>query len=97
MTPATAAPFASRLFAIKNAKEIGSGKKSADTLGVSAPDEHTVIIELAYDDPSFEEALTTSVAMPCNEKFFNESGGKYGLTLNTVISCGSSLQARALE
>ncbi len=89
VTPATAAPFASRLFAIKNAKEIGSGKKSADTLGVSAPDEHTVIIELAYDDPSFEEALTTSVAMPCNEKFFNESGGKYGLTLNTVISCGS--------
>lgn len=89
VTPATAAPFASRLFAIKNAKEIGSGKKSADTLGVSAPDEHTVIIELAYDDPSFEEALTTSVAMPCNEKFFNESGGKYGLTLDTVISCGS--------
>ena len=89
VTPATAAPFASRLFAIKNAKEIGNGKKSADTLGVSAPDEHTVIIELAYDDPSFEEALTTSVAMPCNEKFFNESGGKYGLTLNTVISCGS--------
>ena len=49
----------------------------------------TPATELAYDDPSFEEALTTSVAMPCNEKFFNESGGKYGLTLNTVISCGS--------
>lgn len=89
VTPVTAAPYASRLFAVKNAQDIYNGKKSADTLGISAPDEHTVVIELAYEDPDFEESLTTSVAMPCNEKFFNESGGKYGLTLDTVISCGS--------
>ena len=62
--PETKAPFASRLFPIENAKEINEGKKSAETLGVSAPDSTTLIIKLSYEDGDFEEALTTSVAMP---------------------------------
>lgn len=89
VSPETQAPFASRLFPIVNAKEIYEGKKSADTLGVSAPDDTTLIIKLSYEDEGFEEALTTSVAMPCNEKFFKESAGKYGLTAEHTISCGS--------
>ena len=89
VSPETQAPFVSRLFCIENAKEISEGKKSADTLGVSAPDAYTLIIKLAYEDENFEEALTTSVAMPCNEEFFNESAGKYGLSSEYIISCGS--------
>lgn len=89
VSPETKAPFASRLFPIENAREIYDGKKSADALGVSAPDSSTVIIKLAYADDNFEEALTTSVAMPCNEKFFKETGGKYGLSAENTISCGS--------
>ena len=87
--PETKAPFASRLFPIENAKEINEGKKSAETLGVSAPDSTTLIIKLSYEDGDFEEALTTSVAMPCNEKFFTESAGKYGLSAEHTLSCGS--------
>ncbi len=89
VSPETRAPFTSRLFPIKNAKEIYEGKKSAETLGVSAPDSTTLIIKLSYEDESFEEALTTSVAMPCNERFFNESAGKYGLSAEHTLSCGS--------
>ena len=89
VSPETKAAFASRLFPIENAKEIYEGKKSAETLGVSAPDSTTFIIKLSYEDEGFEEALTTSVAMPCNEKFFNESAGKYGLSAEHTISCGS--------
>lgn len=85
----TKAPFASRLFPIENARDIYEGKKSADALGVTATDSHTVIIKLAYEDDNFEEALTTSVAMPCNQKFFEEAGGKYGLSSEYIISCGS--------
>ena len=87
--PETKAPFASRLFPIENAKEINEGKKSAETLGVSAPDSTTLIIKLSYEDGDFEEALTTSVAMPCNEKFFTESAGKYGLSSDHTLSSGS--------
>ena len=50
VSPETQAPFASRLFPIENAKEIYEGKKSAETLGVSAPDSYTFIIKLAYED-----------------------------------------------
>ena len=89
VSPETRAPFVSRLFPIENAREIYEGKKSAETLGVSAPDSTTLIIKLSYEDESFEEALTTSVAMPCNEKFFNESAGKYGLSAEHTLSCGS--------
>lgn len=89
VSPNTGAPFASRLFCIKNAKDISEGKKSPDTLGISAPDSYTLVINLAYRDDDFEEALTTSVAMPCNEDFFNESAGRYGLSSDSIISCGS--------
>ena len=86
VTPSTKAPFASRLFCIENAESIYTGKASPDSLGVSAPDSRTLIIKLAYEDKDFEETLTTSVAMPCNEKFFTESGGKYGLTAEYTLS-----------
>lgn len=87
--PETKAPFVSRLFCIENAEQINSGKLSIDSLGVTAPDSKTVIIKLCREDENFENALTTSIAMPCNEEFFNSTSGKYGLTLETVISCGS--------
>ena len=89
VTSQTESPFVTRLFPIENAEKIYNGKASAETLGVSAPDDYTLIIKLAYEDEDFKETLATSVAMPCNEKFFEESGGKYGLTKEYVISCGS--------
>lgn len=85
----TKAPFAARLFPIVNAEKIYNGKAPVDTLGVSAPDDSTLIIKISYEDEAFEEALASSVAMPCNEKFFNTSGGRYGLSKEYILSCGS--------
>lgn len=89
VSPQTRAPFASRLYCIENAEAINKGGKSADTLGVSAPDSQTLIIKTVKDDEDFEQTLTTPIAMPCNEEFFNECEGKYGLSSEYVISCGS--------
>lgn len=94
LLPETEAPFASRLFCIENAEQINSGKLSCDSLGVSAPNDKTLIIKLCREDENFENALTTSVAMPCNEEFFNSASGRYGLSLETVISCGSYTLSR---
>lgn len=87
--PETKSPFVSRLYCIKNAKEIYEGKADYSSLGVFAEDKHTLKIELVYQDENFEEALTTSVAMPCNEKIFYESGGKYGIFTDNTLSNGS--------
>lgn len=89
LIPETKATFASRLFSIKNAREVNSGSLSADKLGVTATNETTLEIELSYDDNSFLENLTTSVAMPCNESFFTKSAGKYGLFSDKIICNGS--------
>ena len=71
---ATKAPFAERLSSIQN---------------ISATDNKTLTITLKADDPLFLDTLTTSVAMPCNEEFFRECVGKYGLESQYIISNGS--------
>ena len=89
VSPETKAPFANSLFSIVNAKEIYEGKKALSTLGVTAVDDYTLKIELAKEDEEFEKVLTTAVTMPCNEKYFVASKGKYGLTKDTTPACGS--------
>ncbi len=89
LNPETNSPNAECLFSIKNAEEINKGNLSDNTLGVTAIDAHTLKIELNYDDLDFLYTLTTSAAMPCNQDFFNKSIGKYGMSLDTVLSNGS--------
>lgn len=89
VNPETKAPFVSRLFSIKGAKEIYEGKASKNTLGVTAQDSKTLTITLKEKDSLFLETLTTSIAMPCNEKFFTESAGKYGLFSDNILSNSS--------
>ncbi len=87
--PETESPFVSRLFAIKNAKEIYNSTASVSDFGVKAIDKYTLKIELDYQDENFEDTLTTSLSMPCNREFFNNSGGKYGMNSENILSNGS--------
>lgn len=87
--PATASPFVSSLFSISGAEGVYSGKLPSEQLGVTAVDDYTLNILLCREDPDFENTLTTSAAMPCNEEFFNKSVGKYGLDVENTISNGS--------
>lgn len=89
VSPQTKAPFVSRLYSITNAKEIFEGRADASQLGVTAIDERTLVITLCREDKDFEETLTTSICMPCNEKFFEDSIGKYGLESAYINSNGS--------
>ncbi len=87
--PKIKAPFASRLFSIVNAEQIANGSADVSTLGVKAVNETTLSITLCREDKNFLKTLTTSVAMPCNEEFFEDSIGKYGLDAENTISNGS--------
>ena len=71
-------------------RELFSNLKGADggTLGVSAPDERTVVYELSSPDPAFLEKLAQPGAMPCNEEFFENSAGAYGLSAATTLANG---------
>ncbi len=87
--PKIKAPFASRLFAIQNAEAIAGGSVDVSTLGVKAVNDTTLTITMCREDNDFLKTLTTSICMPCNESFFEESVGKYGLDSKCIISNGS--------
>ncbi len=87
--PKIKAPFVSRLLNIVNAQAIVSGSADVSALGVKAVDETTLTITLCKEDENFLKTLTTSICMPCNETFFEDSIGKYGLDAENVLSNGS--------
>ncbi len=86
--PRTAAPFAHLLYCIDGAEAVANGA-DLSALGVAALDKKTLQITLCREDSEFLKALTMSVAMPCNEAFFNKCVGKYGLKSEYVLSNGS--------
>ncbi len=89
LNPNTQAPFATRLYSVKNGEKVNKGKLSINKLGIRTINDKTLEIELEKEDDRFLENLTTSVAMPCNEEFFNKSAGKYGLFKDNIICNGS--------
>lgn len=88
INPQTGSPSAHRLLVIENAPEIYSGELDADSLGVYAKDNNTLVIQLETPCDDLLERLTESVFMPCNEDFFNAMGGRYGLTHKRILCNG---------
>ena len=84
----TAAKEAECLLPIENASEIIKGRLSANNLGVKATGENKLKITLEYPDSGFLKTLTRAICMPCNEKFFNLTKGRYGLSLQYIIGNG---------
>ena len=64
LDPDTAAPMASLLLPIKNARAIMDGKLPADRLGVEMPDAHNLIIKLEHPAPWILQILSHPIAFP---------------------------------
>lgn len=85
----TNSPYTDVFSAIMNSANVLSGAYPASTLGVSAPNDSTVVFTLSYPDDNFLSALALPAASPCNEEFFESTGGTYGLSSSCVLSSGS--------
>lgn len=88
LSPETKSDSATDLFIIKNASAFYNGDVSADKLGITAVDSHTLKIELEYETNQLLTMLTKPVSMPCNEEFFNTTKGKYGKDYDLIITNG---------
>lgn len=64
LDPQTAAPMASLLQPIENAREVLTGNKPVETLGIQMPDSHTLVIRLQQPTPWFLQLLAQPVAFP---------------------------------
>ena len=97
LNPATQAGDAEKLFSIKNASAVNSGKQPTSALGISAQDDSTLVITLERADPDFLRILTLPVAMPCHEEFFKATHAKYCLDLKYTFCNGPFYLSRWAE
>ncbi len=84
----TNSPYTAMFSSINNSLAVLDGSMSPSNLGVTALDTHTLEITLSQADDFFLQALAHPAAAPCNEEFFVDSGGTYGLNKNTILSSG---------
>ena len=88
LDPKTGSATCMQMYCIKNAKEVHTGKLPAASLGVTAKDARTLVVDLAYPYADFPKLTASAPFMPCNEKFFNATVGRYGLETKEVLGNG---------
>lgn len=88
LLPETKSPVAKALYCIENAEKVNLGKMSPKKLGIKVIDDYTLQINLEKTDPDFLFTLLEPGCMPCNETFFEATGGRYGLAVKYLIYNG---------
>ena len=87
LSPEVAA-FPEELGILQGARAYHSGEASADALGVSAPDDHTLEFTLTASYPDFP-LLTAGIRFfPCQEEFFHSTAGHYGQSAEYLLTNG---------
>ncbi len=86
--PKTRSVCGSRLLNIQGVLAVQKGKQTADTIGVKAKDDKTLEICLAMADEGILSVLSGVAGMPCQKRFFESCGGRYGMGREYVLSNG---------
>lgn len=92
--PNTGCAGATLLKNIENAGEILAGNKEPSALGVKALSPTKLEIRLESPQRDFTEILSEPLCMPCNQAFFEATGGRYGLFIRYIISNGPFYMTR---
>lgn len=82
----TKSPYREMFRCLTGADEIIEQDAPVDTLGVYASSDNTLVFELSEPCTEFLYLLCRPAAMPCNQAFFEQTGGRYGLDEESVIS-----------
>ena len=73
---------------IVNVDAVNSGKMPLDKLGVSAPDENTLVIKLSHPCAYFEKLLNFKFFIPLRQDVVEKAGDKYGTTPSNMVFNG---------
>lgn len=88
VNPDTAASYCYIARMVANANEIMMGEAAPDSLGVSAPDDHTFQVELTYDCPYFLELCAFPALLPVRGDIIGQYGDQWTFKPETYISNG---------
>lgn len=95
--PITQCPSFALISCIKNANAVHNGSMSKESLGVKSLNDNVLEITLEHKDETFMSTLSSAVAMPCNEEFFNATKGRYGLSTKYTLFNGQFYLDQILE
>ena len=83
--PSNAYGYISDIYCIENAEAIYAGQMDVAELGVTAPDEKTLVIKLNEVTPAFLEVVPL---YPQRKDFVEAKGDAYGNDVDNFLSCG---------
>jgi oligopeptide transport system substrate-binding protein len=94
LRPANAAPYASLLYPLQNARAIASGELPVESLGVRAPEDHR--LEVAFGQPcAWFPALTAFMTLlPLRADFHAAQGGRHAADAGRLLANGPFRLAR---
>jgi len=91
LQPELASEYAFLLFAIKNARAINEGSLPVSALGISAPDDFTLVVELDRPIAFFDKMVTFPTYLPIREDFYKSTNGRYGADADEMLYTGPFL------
>ena len=83
--PNTAYGYVSDLYCIENAEAINAGEMDVSELGVTAPDDKTLVLTLDEVTPAFLQVVPM---FPQRQDFVESCGDSYGIDADKFLSCG---------
>jgi oligopeptide transport system substrate-binding protein len=86
LEPARGAPYAYYLWLIQNAHEISEGKLPPSALGVSAPDDKTLVVHLVHPAPYMLEYLLHQAVFPVPRHVVEKLGNAWAKPQNYVAN-----------
>lgn len=86
--PKTQGPNAYLLDSVVNSYDIRTDKKDISTIGLSAPDDQTFIVQLAQAQPSFLSVVSIAWLAPQKQSYIEEQGENYAQTSEKLLYSG---------
>lgn len=75
--PSIGAEYANVIYPVRNAEAISAGTKPPETLGIAAPDHHTLIITLETPTPYFLDLLAHQTTLPVHRASLAAHGAAF--------------------
>jgi len=92
--PANASEYAFIMGSIKNAEAITAGKLPPTSLGVAAPDDWTLVVELDRPCGYFLGLTAFQTFLPLREDFYDQKRGRYASDAGDLLSDGPFMLTR---
>ena len=89
LDPETGSPYAYYAYFIKNGEAFYNAKASRDDVGLSAPDDKTLVIHMEYQNPLMLEYLAFNLFVPARMDVVSENPRGWAARPETLVSNGA--------